>query len=130
WDQLADEPQHVTPEALGERVGQGTSPEAVSLAVANLQRSGALERGDDVVVQARIFVPADAAADLARLEAAAPDLVARGHKVLVAAEVLGEEGYAPDRWAQASGLDPDVLQDTLFELHRHDVVGFSPWLFA
>ncbi len=129
WEQILDSDGFVVPEDLVEDGEDWGALESVNLAVSYLQRIGSLVRGDDLAWSGRVHIPHDAEVQLGAV-GDNPELFRLGSQIIDCGRALGTEDYYAPTWARASGLDLEVLDDTLWELHRRGVVGVVAFQFA
>lgn len=131
WDDLEGRELYATTEQLAASLSRPRDGlDDIELAVHYLVRSGAVRRLEDVTWQGRVRVPRDAQQVYDAAVADGATFPPHTATLLRHCVTRGSSDFHLMVWSERLGLDPAVLERSLLELHRRDVIGFSGWEHA
>ena len=131
WSNLDTGMNFIDPDRLASDLdtGDGERDESAALALHYLEQVGAVQRLRDFVLQGRVTLLEASGPRVQELGSMRPEMIRRTGKVLEFAEQEGGQ-YWGLKWSTVLGMTPPEIEETLFELQRRDLCGFSSWRYG
>ena len=131
WDVLENHDRYITVDDLARRVGLPPDDrEQIGLAIHYLVMDGSLIRREDVTWQGRVWVPGDADELYRQCKDSGVDFPPHTHAVLRSCIDRGSSDFHLMTWSERFEIEPAVLERSLLELHRRDILSFTGWEMA
>ena len=131
WSRLQEGLNFIDPDRIGGRADNrdGERDESHALALHYLEQVGAVRRRQDFVLRGRVGPVDSTERRLEEIRSRDAPLAALADEILRLA--VDEEGeYRGVKWAQRLNRRPDEVEQTVIELLRLGVCGFSAWRFG